>query len=225
MIVNLTAGNVMDKAAAHLNDVAKAKYTYAVQIPYLNTALQELEENFALENIPSTDILSAELALTAGATSISRTTIPALPSNFIEPVRLWEKTTGNNSYGQMTPVKSLVSELGTTTNRFGNYTWGTNKIGLLPASNNITILIEYIGSLFVPITASTDAINVINAQTFLEFRTAGLCAKFIDEDNDRANELNGNAGLSLDRTLSIGAKGRQNIVTRRRPFRAAYRRR
>lgn len=224
MIANLTAANVMDKAAAHLNDVAKTKYTYAIQIPYLNTALQEMELEFALENIPTTDQLSAELTLLAGATTISRSSTPALPTNFIEPIKLYEKTSGQNGYIPIKKVNSLIPNTGIVRTQFSAYTWNSGRIGFLESSADIDVLIEYTGALFTPITTSTDAIAAGIAQTFLEYRTAGLCAKFIDEDDARANELNGYAGLALDKVTGIGAKGRQNLVTRRRPFRGSYRR-
>lgn len=225
MITALTAANVMDKAAVYLNDVAKTKYTYAIQMPYLNTALQELELDFALENIPSTDLLSAALTLPAGTTFISRTTTPALPANFIEPTKVWERTSGSNVYIPVTKVTGIISNTGIVRTQFSAYTWSNNRLSFPQSSNSIDILIEYTGSLFVPITASTDPIAGGIVQTFLEYRTAGLCAKLIDEDDARSNELNGYAGLALDKITGVGAKGRQNLVTRRRPFRAAYRRR
>jgi hypothetical protein len=55
----LTSGTVMNQAAALLNDPSRTVYTYPVQIPYLNQALQELQELFELNNIPVTDTVTS----------------------------------------------------------------------------------------------------------------------------------------------------------------------
>lgn len=222
MTPNLTAAHIMDAASAHLNDVAKTKYTYAVQIPYLNTALRELEENFALDDVPVTKTLSAQLTIPIG-NDISRVSTPALPSNFIEPIKVWEQINGAG-FVPLTKVNTLIPDANITVNQFSVFTWDGGKIGLPIANGAIVVLLEYVGALFIPITASTDLIGVTNCQTFLEYRTAGLCAKDIDEDDARSNDLNGYAGIALERALGISVKGRQNIVTRRRPFRSSYRR-
>ena len=84
------------------------------------------------------------------------------------------------------------------------------------------IKINYIRNLFAPATGSSSPINIINAESYLAYRTAGLMSEFIGENPSRAKDLNGNASLAMDRVVSIGTKGRQNITTRRRPFRSGY---
>jgi hypothetical protein len=64
-----------------------------------------------------------------------------------------------------------------------------------------------------------------NITTYLEFKTAALCAMFIAENPTRAMTLNSEASLSLDRALGIPVKGEQSIVVRRRPFRYSYKHR
>jgi len=231
MIPNLTAADVMDKAASYQNDANKTKYTYAAQIPFLNTALQELEKAFALDNMPVTDTTSTMVTLAAGVTAIGYApVVPVvgvayLPSNLVEPIRVWERATGVNPY---TPVaKSLYlipDSTGVERSSFGEYAWKSNQIQFLPSNRINDVLIEYTRALFTKITASTDLIGLSTAQTFLEYRTGALVAKFIGEDEPRSVELNGYAGLSLDQDLGIGAKGRQNIMVRRRPFRSSYNR-
>ena len=219
----------MDKAASYQNDANKTKYTYAAQIPFLNTALQELEKAFALENMPVTDTFSTVLTLAAGVTTIGYAPVTPvggmqyLPSNLIEPLRVWERATGVNPY---TPVvKSLYlipDSTGIERSSFGEYVWKSNKIQFLPSNRINDVMIEYTRALFTKITSSTDLIGLSTAQTFLEYRTGALVAKFLGEDEPRSVELNGYAGLSLDQDLGIGAKGRQNIMVRRRPFRSSY---
>jgi hypothetical protein len=229
MIPNLTAADVMDKAASYQNDANKTKYTYAAQMPFLNTAIQELEKAYALENMPVTDTMSTVLTIAAGVSVIGYApVVPVggtvyLPSNLVEPIRLWERVTGVNPYTPMTKSGYLIPDTtGIERDAFGEYAWKSNQIQLMAASRINDIKIEYTRALFTKITASTDLIGLSTAQTFLEYRTAALAAKFLGEDEPRSIELNGYAGLALDQDLGIGAKGRQNIMVRRRRFRAAY---
>jgi hypothetical protein len=224
--VTLTAATVMDTAAALMNDVAKSLYTYVKQIPYLNIALQELQEIYQLNDIPVTQTRSAVLNVTAGVSAIGFATAPtALPTDLIEPIELWERAEGVDPYTPMSKLNVLPLFLaGNAIPQFIYYVWQDNEIRVLPASQDNDIKMDYTKRLFTAITTSTDNIAVINAQTFLEYRTGGLLAEFVGENPTRAQALNNDAGLAIDRALGIGNKGKQNIMTRRLPFRAGYKR-
>lgn len=79
--VDLLAGTVMDKAASLMNDSARTVYTYAAQVPYLNIALQELQEEFELNGISVTENVSAVINMPAGSTTIvfNGLGVPTLP--------------------------------------------------------------------------------------------------------------------------------------------------
>lgn len=223
---DLTAATVMDQSAALLNDVAKTVYTYVAQMPYLNMALQELQEIFELNNVPVTDTISDVIACTTATTAIGYATSPALPEDMIEPQRLWEAPTGQESWVPMTKVDSLpLYQTGVAIPRYNWYVWNSQEIRVLAANQPNDIKIEYIRNLFTLVTDENTQLAVINAATFLEYRTASLCSEFIGENTTRSSSLNSYAVLGLDRVTGIGAKGRQAILTRRRPFRSAYKRR
>lgn len=226
---DLTAGQVMDQAAALLNDVAKSQYTYAIQIPYLNMALGELQELFELNEVPVTaTVTSNPMVVPAGTTEITFTAVAGLvlPSDLIEPSVLWERQHGVDPYVPMGKVDFLPRYMeGVQLNQFIWFTWQSQAIRFLAANQDNDIKMDYIKNLFATVTASGDQLNVINAKSFLQYRTAGLCARFVGENPTRATELDNDAGLALDRVVGIGSKGRQAIITRHRPFRASYKRR
>lgn len=221
----------MRTSAALLNDVARTVYTYAVQIPYLNIALHELQEYFELNNIPATDQLSAVIQVDADVTEIAFNAAgtaadPKLPDDLIEPLRLWERPRGSNPFIPMTRVDSLPQNMvGVEISQFQIYVWEANEIRFFGASQNNDIKMEYTRKLFIDAVNENSLINIVNGQTFLEYRTASLCAEFIGENKTRADDLNVFAGLGIDRATGITTKGRQATVTRRRPFRSGYRRR
>lgn len=224
----------MDISASLLNDTAKSVYTYAAQSPYLRISLQELREYFELNNIAVTQEVSAVITLNSGVTTIEYNaagtpTNPKLPDDMVEPAQLWERAQNIDPYIPMTKRDYLPHYLeGIQTNQFIYYVWENQMIKVLPANQINDIKIDYIRQMFPDAGATIDEntqINVINCQTFLEYRTASLCAEFIERNKTSADSLGAYAVLALDRATGIGVKGKQNIFTRRRPFRAGYKKR
>lgn len=220
----------MDRAAALMNDPSKTIYTYVKVLPYLNSALQELQELFELNEVPVTGETSAVMTVPAGLTEITFTAVGGLvlPSDLVEPVKLWERLHNNDPYIPMTKVNILpLTQAGILTNQFNFYVWETQKIKFFACNQINDIKMNYIKFLFTQFADATgaDAISIINSRSFLEFRTAGLVAEFLAENKSRADSLNADAALALDRVAGISAKGRQNIFTRRRPFRSSFKHR
>lgn len=226
---DLVASTVLDKAAVLMNDPIKQTYTYAATLPYLVIALQELREHFEQNNIPVTQETSAVITMLAGQTTIifDGVGVPTLPNDLVEPSQLWERPSGTNDpFVPLTKRDYLPHYLEPVIqSNFVYYTWNGQQIQFLPANMNIDIKIDYIGELFESFVDQNSTINVINAATFLEYRTAALCAEFIERNMTSAQGLNSYAMLGIDRATSIGVKGKQNIMTRRRPFRAGYKKR
>lgn len=229
---DLLVTTVMNTAAALLNDPSRTMYTYAKQIPFVNIAGRELKEFFELNNVPVTDtITSTPITVLAGQTSIGYAPTPPvantpyLPDDFIEPKVVWERLTGVDPYTIMNRVDYLPRyEEGILINQFLVFTWQSQEIRFLAATQINQIKIDYIRNLF-PVLTSVSNIGIVNAQTYFEYRTAALCAEFIGENKTRADDLNAFAALGMDRTIGIGTKGRQAINIRHRPFRNSYKRR
>lgn len=232
MSVELLAGTVMDSAAALMNDTAKSVYTYIVQVPYLNMAMLELKEFFELNDVPVVDTVSEVIEVDAGVTVIAFppdppiADTPYLPSDLVEPSILWERARDIDPYTRMTRVDVLPLEMaGTEINQIIYYVWQSQEIRFFAANADNDVKMDYIRDIFAPAEDEDSEINILNAQSFLQYRLAGLLAEFVEENPERANNLNGFASLGMDRVLGIGTKGRQYIQTRHRPFRASFKRR
>ena len=226
--VDLVASTVLAKAATLMNDTARTTYTYVAVLPYLQIALQELQEYFQLNGIPVTQLSSGVINIPAGISQIifNGVGVPKLPDNMIEPTQLWERAEGIDPFIPMTRRDYIPHNLeGVLTSSFGFFIWENQIIKFLPANRDNDIKIDYVKDIFTPLVDENSLINVINAATFLEYRTAALCAEFIERNQASANSLNVYAILALDRATGIGVKGKQSISTRRRPFRAAYKKR
>lgn len=217
----LLAYQVMDSSAALLNDRALSNFTYAAQMPYLNMALRELKELCELNNIPVSNKSEIDIEVPAGSTTIEFNALapePALPVDLIEPLELYERNSGTTQdFIPMTRTQFLPT-YNTQVSNLIYWSWLGQKIKLIGATNDIEVRIDYTKDIFPTIVDKDESIDMINAQSFLQYRTASLCAEFIGENKERADTLNQYSLLSLDRVLGIGIKGGQSIATRRRPF-------
>jgi len=227
----LLAGTVMNMSASLNNDTARSVYTYVSQVPYINLALQELEEYYQLHGVSVVEEASAIIEVNAGAVAIVYGGNPVppgtalrLPDDLIEIQELFESNRGLESWSRMIR-RDYLPKNGIPTNAFGVYAWQSQQIRFNPSNQNNDVKIDYIRRLFAPVIDETSSINVVNARTFLEYRTGALCAFFIGEDKARHDTLNGFASLAIDRSTGITVKGKQTIQTRRKPFRSSYKRR
>lgn len=228
---SLVASEVMDRAASLMNDTAKSVYTYLVQIPYLNMALDELQEEFELNNVPVTNQTPAEIVFPAGSTEIIPAVTPPVPGEIYYPTDLveiqavWERLSGSSDpYIPVTRREFLLHVFdGIVLPELIYYSWQDQKIKFTEASTDRDVKLDYIKDLFVEVTDSDDPIGIINSQSYLSFKTAQFLAFFVGENKTRSDELQGLAAIALERNLGISSKGRQAITTRRRPFRSGYR--
>lgn len=217
----------MDGAAALLNDAALSVYTYTAQLPYLKIALRELREIMELSNVPVTNKTAEILAIPAGTTEISFVTTPSLPTDLIEIQQIWERATGVNPYVPMVKkefIPAYLTDDYVQSPNFLIWAWNGNKIQLPPANQINDLKLNYIYEI-TQIVDQNSTIAIPNGQSFLTFRTAALCAQFIMENKERADDLNADAGIAVDRMEGIESKAKQATFTRKRPFRASYKKR
>ena len=225
-----TPSAIMAMSAALMNDTGRVTYTDAAILPYLNIALDDLQEIFEHNNIPVTNQVSSVLTpLTAGTTVVSFTSSPALPSDLIEIQQLWERTTGIIPWIPMNKKEFLpLDREDQNITQFLIWAWIDQEIRLIEATASIDLKIDYIKNIFsTPIAIADVGVNlpIINIKQYLGYHTASLCSQFIGENETRAVTLENKATEALDRELGIPIKGRQAITTRRLPFMGSYRRR
>jgi len=224
-----TWSSILVKSAALMNDQDRAVYSDIVLLPYLNIALSELQEIFELNNIPVTSTSSATIAIPIGTSLIGYLTIPPLPTDLVEIQQMWESQTGQNNWTPVTKKEYLTSSIlgNVSLSMFGVWAWLNQQVNLRPSINAIDIRFDYIKNLFAEITIGLVGTDnpIVNTDTFFEYRAAALAAEFIEENITRADKLNIYGVSGLERSLGISVKGKQSIAIRRRPFRAAFKRR
>lgn len=228
-----TVAQVLDKAAALMNDAAKTSYTNAAMLPYFNIALDELQESFAQNNIPVTNGGTSDpITIPIGTKLIGPqdgvgASLPVLPNDFVQAQGLYERLAGSTDpYVPMTHREFLPHALDDLpTEALQYWTYEGQQIRFVGASTARQIKMDYIKSLFPNGLTAADPIGLVNCNSFLYYRTAALCSHFIGENETRAGQLNGFAELAINRVITLNVKGKQSIQTRRRPFMGAYKRR
>lgn len=218
----VTGANIMDDAAVYLNDPSRTVFTYAKQLPMLNTAVREL--NMALEqnNVSITNRVSTAITVDAGVVTIDFSTTPALPNDFVELRELWERLDGSDDDYVPMSRREFLPGFTEQTSSLVYFAWLNQQLKFIGATTDRQLRLDYIALSLAELDDETDDVRLINGRLFLAFRTAALCAEFIGENPTRAASLNGNAAFSLDRCVSINVKGKQSYGARRRPFRSAY---
>lgn len=223
MAVPYAVATVITQVQALMNDLSGSTYTFSVVRPYLNMALDELQNEFELNNVPVTNSVSSVIPVDAGLTVIQFNADPALPDDLIEIQQLWERNRDTDPWVPMMRVEFLPHYLeGQPINQFLIFSWINQEIHLPESSADNDIKIDYIKDLFPEVEEDIETISVLNSRSYITYKTAALCAQFIGENQARYRELSDLAQGSLDQTLGISAKGGQAIQVRRRPFRTSY---
>ena len=225
---SLTAGEVMDRSAALMNDPDKTDYTFLKQLPYLNMAIDELVEVLEESNSSPTNSTSAIIPMPVGKTMITPTEhaeLPHYPINLVEVQEVLERSHPNESFIPLVRREFPATFVASKSLMF--WCWEDQIIKFNPngSTEPHDIQLRYVAQAIAQAASETSIIGTINSRSYLSFKTAALCAQFIGENEARAAILQGQAKESLERMIGISNKGRQQIMTRHRPFRAAWKRR
>lgn len=206
-----TAQEPIDEAKALLNDTSGHIYTDTRMVPLVQKAYRELQTKMQLNGLPVMKEVSAVLTVNAGTVALGDGS--GLPSDFILPIDLEERTPGSTEL--WTPMEETVWERNaqqTTNLRFWNFR--EEEVKFLGATANREIRMKYQKGL-TRITATTTPISIIGAVSFLAARAAAIAAFSIGENPSRAGELNADAGMALHDLLALLVKRRQGHPLRR----------
>jgi hypothetical protein len=223
---SLTAGEVMDRSAALMNDPAKTDYTYVAQLVYLNMAIDELVEELESSNSSPTNSTSVVISVPLGKTKITpleHVETPHYPIDLIEIQEVSERGEGTEDSFLPLGRREFLQEF-PQSNSLMFWCWENQIIKFNPngASSPREVQLKYVSQAILPAANESSVIGTINARSYLTYKTAALCALYIGEDTPRAQVLEMQADRSLDRIIGINNKGRQQFMTRHRPFRASY---
>lgn len=219
------AGDIFDHAQALLNDRAGDVYTDEVLLPYLKMAYVDLRLDCEDNNIPFTNMTSANITVPAGVTNIGGSGGPALPPDLVEIVEMYERTAGTSSDFMLMRRRLFKPKTSVQTSFLGVYSWQGQEVKLIGATGDIEVKFDYISQNIGEIVNENTLILIYNSCAFLWFRTAALAAFYIMENKTRSDECNAEALRCMETMENIAIKSQQSMPIRRRPFMSNYRRR
>lgn len=206
----LLASEVMDEAAAvYLNDSAKSRWTYTILLPYLRSALGELQAELESNDLPPIHELSAIITVNIGELEL------ALPNDFVFPVFLEERGVGDTRFTEMEEISWEPHADPKDKLKFWAFREG--KIQFLGATSIRQIRLRYLRSLSA-ITTANSVIEVPNAKQFLSARTASLASNFGGSATQRASTADMRATYFLRLVISSLTKRLQDRPVRRRRY-------
>jgi hypothetical protein len=215
---HLLASQCVYGAALLLNDPEMAEYTYPRCLPFLNMAIYELNDHLVESNVSVVNQVTPPIPVTKGENYVAN-----LPLYLAEIQEVAERQLGSNAAFIALPRKEFPDIL-PVTNSLLFWCWQNQRVIFNPsgAIASMEVQIKYMN---VPLRVATDENSVIgttNATMYLTYKLAALLAMYVGENESRAAALHEQAELALERVIGISNKGKQQIMTRHRPFRAGY---
>lgn len=211
------ASAVMDIARAKLNDTPGDVFTNAVLLPHLQSAWRVLQSQMKSNGIPTTRKQSSTLTIPAGNVVISSNSTPPYPTDFVEPIELWERKVGGSVEDWKLMSEGNWAPFVEQTNALRMWAWLNQEIQLIGATEDREVQIRYTANL-ADITSDSSNISVISSEEFLGTKTAALAAEFIGANRTRSDRLESMAQEELRKFINIAVKGMQAIKTRRIPY-------
>lgn len=207
-----TAGQVMDTAAALLNDAQQAIFDYTAQLPFLKMVMRDLDQELTDIGCPINLISEYTYTLAAGLTALP------LPESFFLPIKLQEKGTTDTFYSNMDEVSDVTEEDLEQTSILGIWDFRHNDINLVGSTDIRIVNLQY-WRLLTELVDEDSLSEVAGAHNYLARKTASYCARYIGGNTTRADALALEAMGSLDLIQSLAIKNKQGIRVRRKPFR------
>lgn len=200
---------VNTEARALLNDVSAGLYTDERLLTFINKAYREMQDNLNLNGLQHLDEIAAYITVLAGAT-----TIGTPPADMIRPTEVAERPSGTaDQFVALDNRTWLPDEPANQSLRY--WVWREEAIELLAATSSRQVRVRYLKSL-PALTGSASTILVTNAVSFLAARSAALAARYIGENETRANSLDSEAVYALGNLVRLNVRMNQGRPTRRR---------
>jgi hypothetical protein len=216
---NITLGGTVYGVALLMNDPQMTEYNITSVQGYVALAMGELSDLLEEANIPTTNKVSVH------PVNIGSNSLVNPPFDAVEFQEVAERVRGSN--GPFIPLpRKEFPDASPQTNSLVSWSWQSKELLFNKNGANVPMEVQlrYIRRPGLGWESSGDdpIVADITSHQFLVYKAAALCARFIAEDLPRAALLEDYAEKAFERIVAISNKGRQQIMTRHRPFRAGY---
>ena len=198
-------------------DVAGTVYTNDMLLPAVQSAAQDLGMELTSRGYARVET-TVDLDVAAGVGNLSSGSTPPLPTDFLVPQRMWEKTYGSTEkFVPMARAYELVDrDPGPV---LGSWIWQDGEIRFLfnGATTNRSVRIEYIKTI-LPITSSGSSIDGIpGARNYLAYAALQLVG-LGRGDSEMLSRAEKKTAEALERILNTYTSAEQYLAARRSPY-------
>jgi len=208
--------NVVDEAAAMLNDAGLISWTKERLILHGFQAHRQLQVELALNGLPIIKQISAIITVAVGDTDLGSNQ----PANLLEPKTLWERAAGTQDTFVLMQEKGWEPELPQSSS-LNYWNWRGDIIRFIGATTAREVKIRYLGGIEVP-TQDEDSLGFLFAENYLIPETAALAAGSLG-NKATYEAMHIVATMNLEKVIAFNIKGQQALPVRRRPYRSSGR--
>jgi len=211
----MLASEVMDEAAALMNDAQKFTWGYTQLLPYLRRAYGTMELHLFLNGVRDLKEVSAVLQVTALSP-----TVTLLPTDFVQAISMEERASGSTDV--FFPVVESDWEQDLKSDSILYWNWRESGLKINPPNVNREIRLKYRKGL-TPILGENTNITILLSKPYLSAKTAANASAFGAANAERAAILNSEANSELSMLINSEIRNHQGVSFRRRGYGAARR--
>lgn len=211
----MLASEVMDEAAALMNDAQKFTWGYTQLLPYLRRAYGTLELHLFLNGVRSLKEMSTVLQVSALSP-----TITLLPTDFVQAISMEERASGSTD--SFFPVTESDWEQDLKSDSIVFWNWREEALKINPPNTNREIKLKYRKGL-TPIIGENTNITILLSKSYLSAKCAANASAFGASNNERAAILNSEANTELAMLINAEIRNQQGVSYKRRPYGASRR--
>jgi hypothetical protein len=210
----MLASEIMDEAAALMNDAGKLTWGYPQLLPYLQRAYSTLELHLVLNGVRSLKEVSAIIPVAALESVIT------LPADFVQPISVEERAFG--SQDAFYPVGEADWDQGPNVDSIMYWNWREEGLKINAPRIPREVRLRYRKTL-TPIIGENTNITILLSKPYLSAKCAANASAFGASNVERAAILNAEAGECLAMLINSEIRNQQGVVFRRRPYGASRR--
>ena len=209
-MAQVSVNDILDEAAALLNDPTQKMFTDVILLPYVKRAFEDLQLELHVSQVQVLNEISTVQTVNALATAF-----PSLPADLVQPSKMEERSVG--SADTFTPMYEKEWEPNASQDVSLRYwVWREQVINFIGATTAREVKLYYLKSLTSIIDAGS-IIPVNYCKSYMAARTAYYAAAYVGENPTKAKMLRDDADEALEKLMTIDANRRQSLPVRRIP--------
>lgn len=205
----MLAAEIMDEAAALMNDSGKLTWGYPQLLPYLQRAYRTLELHLFLNGVRSLKEVSAIIQVPQGSVDV------LLPTDFVQPISMGERALGSSDGYFPVTESDWDKRLDSESLQF--WVWREDALKVNTPSTDREVLLRYRKGLMA-VTSENSNITILLSKPYLSAKTAANASGFGAANMERAGVLNNEANDCLGMLISAEIRNQQGARFRRKPY-------